>query len=153
MTQYRCGVCGTESKAVARYREDFGEERTCCPRCYASAGESAGRCAVCGAVLADTAEICAACAEEFCREHWQAAADWLKTHDGRLGWFSWADFVLGEVYGIVDCRDEALLLAALAPESESETLAGRPMADLLWAYISADADSFGAFAAWMGACL
>ena len=78
---------------------------------------------------------------------------WLKARTGGLGWFSWTDFVLGEVFGISECRDESLLLAALAPAVRDEALAGRQIADQLWAYISADRDSLRTYCEWIGGIL
>lgn len=153
MVRYRCAECGEEQDWVERYREDHGEERTCCPRCGAPAEQPALCCAACGRTVEGELDVCAACAEEFCRENWEETVAWLKARTGGLGWFSWTDFVLGEVFGISECRDESLLLAALAPAVRDEALAGRQIADQLWAYISADRDSLRTYCEWIGGIL
>lgn len=150
MVKYRCAECGKEYDRVERYREEHGEERTCCPQCGAPAEDPCTCCAVCGGTIEGELEVCAACAEEHCRRNWRETAAWLKARTGGLGWFSWTDFVLGEVYGIADCRDEALLLTTLAPSERDEVLAGRQIADLLWAYIRADRDSLRVYCEWIG---
>jgi hypothetical protein len=42
------------------------------------------------------------------------------------------------------------LLAVLTPSEKEDTLAGQQIADLLWAYISADRDSLRVFCEWIG---
>ena len=96
MVRYRCAECGKEYDRVERYREEHGEERTCCPQCGAPAEDPCTCCAVCGGTIEGELEVCAACAEEHCRRNWRETAAWLKARTGGLGWFSWRDFVLGE---------------------------------------------------------
>ena len=144
MVKYRCEDCGAVSAEPTVCREAFGEERAVCPTCGAPVGEKCAVCAVCGGVADGEIALCERCGKRICREQAEEVAAWLQSVHGRLGWFSWEDFLLGEVYGVVDCRD-AVRLAAVLPMPS-----GAALGDALWRYFYADADSFRALAAWIG---
>lgn len=144
MVKYRCEDCGAVSAEPTVYREVFGEERATCPGCGAPIGEGCAVCAVCGEATEGETPLCERCGERICREQATAVAAWLQGVRGRLGWFSWEDFLLGEVYGVVECRD-AVRLAAVVPIPPEAVLG-----DALWRYFRADADSFRALAGWIG---
>ncbi|MBR5519704.1 MAG: hypothetical protein IKU55_03195 [Clostridia bacterium] len=144
MVKYRCEDCGAVSAEPTVYREVFGEERAACPTCGAPVGEDYAACEVCGEVAEGESALCARCGKRICREQADEVAAWLQSVHGRLGWFSWEDFLLGEVYGVVDCRNTARLTAVLPVPS------GVALGDALWRYFCADADSFRALAEWIG---
>ncbi len=146
MAKYRCTVCGTETDRAETYREDWGEELVCCPRCCAPIEPAKSTCVICEAAVDGETKVCEVCAEQICLRYPQAVAEWLGERHGEIGWFSWEDFVLGEVFGVRECTDSARLAAVLTPTVVSESGLG----ERLWRYFCADRDSFGELARWIG---
>lgn len=149
MGEFQCGECGRAYAEPTRYTEAWGEERTACPRCGAPE-DRARSCRLCGAAVRGGAAVCVGCARRYCGEHCGELIDWLKQKGGGLGFFSWADFLVGYVYGVSECRSEPLLLDALPALGAADRVPdGTEMKRALWAYVSEDGACLDQVCAWI----
>ena len=139
MTKFQCGECGRICRGAVRYREAWGEERTVCPYCGAAESETVRSCIFCGVAVCGGSNVCIDCARRYCSERCGELIRWMKRQEAGIGYFSWTDFLLSHVYGIVECRCERWLLDALPPLSEEDvTPDGLAVKDALWTYVSGD---------------